>query len=245
LNSFFFVAVMSVTRGAVMPRLKSERAAELEAFWRSHHEEWASSLLNQREYCEAHGLPLKRFGNWRAKFKDEAAAARKGLLYRRGGGLSHMSSHMTNRDNEPTSTGYIPSGRGLPEARRNFRQADKRRIVTEACAPGASVSAVARRYGIAPRLLFRWKQEFAAPQGQAKAEPVFLPVTVSDAAATAEAAPDCPERLAKPVHGPLIIERAAQEIEVELVGGRRLRFARDTDPERVRALVALLEGKSS
>jgi hypothetical protein len=24
------------------------------------------SELNQREYCELHGLPLKRFGNWRA-----------------------------------------------------------------------------------------------------------------------------------------------------------------------------------
>jgi transposase-like protein len=245
LNSFFFVAVMSVTRGAVMPRLKSERAAELEAFWRSHHEEWASSLLNQREYCEAHGLPLKRFGNWRAKFKDEAAAARKGLLYRRGGGLSHMSSHMTNRDNELTSTGYIPSGRGLPEARRNFRQTDKRRIVAEAGAPGASVSAVARRYGIAPRLLFRWKQELAAPQAQPKTGPVFLPVAVSDAAVTAEVAPAGPEPLAKQAHGPLIIERTPQEIEVELVGGRRLCFARDTDPETVRALVALLEGTRS
>jgi leucyl-tRNA synthetase len=88
----FFVAVMSVTREAVMPRLKSEKSAELEAFWRSHHEGWVSSSLNQREYCETHGLPLKRFGNWRAKFKDEAAAAQKGLLYRRGGGLSHMST---------------------------------------------------------------------------------------------------------------------------------------------------------
>jgi hypothetical protein len=31
--------------------------------------------LNQREYCEAHGIPLKAFGNWRAKFTGRAAAA--------------------------------------------------------------------------------------------------------------------------------------------------------------------------
>jgi hypothetical protein len=71
---------------------------ELEAFWRSHHEAWRRSDLNQREYCEQHGLPLKRFGNWRAKFKQEPEVAKK-LLYRRSGGLSHMTkkaSHMTS-----------------------------------------------------------------------------------------------------------------------------------------------------
>jgi hypothetical protein len=42
-----------------------------EAFWRAHHEGWRQSDLNQREYCEAQGLSLKAFGNWRAKFKAE------------------------------------------------------------------------------------------------------------------------------------------------------------------------------
>jgi len=37
----------------------------------STHEAWQQSALNQREYCEAHGIPLKAFGNWRAKFKVE------------------------------------------------------------------------------------------------------------------------------------------------------------------------------
>ena len=27
-----------------------------EAFWRAHHEAWQQSALNQREYCEAHGI---------------------------------------------------------------------------------------------------------------------------------------------------------------------------------------------
>jgi hypothetical protein len=50
-----------------------------EAFWRAHHEAWRRSELNQREYREAQGIPLKAFG------------ARK-LLYRRAG-LSHALSH--------------------------------------------------------------------------------------------------------------------------------------------------------
>ena len=43
----------------------------------------------------------------------------------------------------------------------------------------------------------------------------------------------------------VIVERSAPGIEVELVGGRRVRFERDADPETVRRLVALLEGGAS
>src|SRR3979409_132844 len=73
-----------------------------EAFWRAHHEAWIESELNKREYCEAYGIPLKAFGNWRAKFKAEPLPPARKVLYRRGGlshtlshGLSHSLSHMT------------------------------------------------------------------------------------------------------------------------------------------------------
>jgi hypothetical protein len=56
-----------------------------EAFWPKHHEAWQQSALNQREYCEAHGIPLKAFGNWRAKFKAEPQLPVRKLLYRRRG----------------------------------------------------------------------------------------------------------------------------------------------------------------
>ena len=54
-----------------MPRMTVGKRSELEAFWRAHLEGWRRSELNQREYCERYGLPLKRFGNWRAKLKPE------------------------------------------------------------------------------------------------------------------------------------------------------------------------------
>jgi transposase-like protein len=203
---------------------------ELEAFWRSHHEAWRRSDLNQREYCEQHGLPLKRFGNWRAKFKQEPEVAKK-LLYRRSGGLSHMTkkaSHMT-------------SGVGLPvpgvtigaTGRRSFSEAEKRRIVDEASQLGASVAQVARRYGLAPRVLFRWKEAFKLEPE--RAVPVFAPVQVTDAAPVVEGAAPAPMV-------PVIVERPAPGIEVELIGGRRMRFERDADPETVRRMIALLEG---
>ena len=66
--------------------MKAAKKSELEAFWRAHLESWRNSTLNQREYCEAHGLPLKRFENWRAKFKHEEMRPAAKLLWRRGGG---------------------------------------------------------------------------------------------------------------------------------------------------------------
>jgi len=70
-----------------MPRLTASKSLELENFWRSHLDGWRRSALNQREYCELHGLPLKRFGNWRATLRHEEPAGAGKLLYRRGGGL--------------------------------------------------------------------------------------------------------------------------------------------------------------
>ncbi|MEQ9471096.1 MAG: transposase [Roseitalea porphyridii] len=224
-----------------MPRLKPEKAAELEAFWRFHHEGWARSALNQREYCEAHGLPLKRFGNWRDKFRNQEAIVQKGLLYRRGGGLSHMSSHMTDRDFSNTSTGYIPSALATPEVRRNFRLSDKKRMVAEASRPDMSVSAVARRYGVAPRLLFRWKRELSEPEQGS----VFLPVTIDDRTADT-AGPHVARGPTPELPGkPRVAERRPQDLEVELSGGQRLRFAWDTDPVTVREMIDVLEGGTS
>ncbi len=223
-----------------MPRMTASKSLELESFWRTHLDGWSRSELNQREYCELHGLPLKRFGNWRAKLKHEETASAGKLLYRRGGGLKHMSEHML-KEIPPTPSSYIPSARsGGPGKRRNFRAADKRRIVEETCREGASVSGVARRYGIGARLLFSWKQELAPA---AKTETTFLPVTITDAA---EQSPVSPPSLAgpAPVPAPVIVERSAPGIEVELVGGRRLRFDRDVEPETVRRLVTLLEGEA-
>ena len=62
-----------------------------EGFWRAHHEAWKRSDLNQRQYCEFHGLPQKAFENWRQKFRLEPDPPQRKLLYRRRG-LSHPLS---------------------------------------------------------------------------------------------------------------------------------------------------------
>jgi hypothetical protein len=110
-----------------VPRVTAAKRTELESFWRGHLDGWRRSDLNQREYCELHGLPLKRFGNWRAKLRHEEPASAGKLLYRRGGRLKHMSKHM-RKEIPSAPSGYIPSARsGGPGRRRNFSEADIRR----------------------------------------------------------------------------------------------------------------------
>jgi hypothetical protein len=151
-----------------------------ETFWRAHHEAWQQSALNQREYCEAHGIPLKAFGNWRAKFKAEPQPPVRKLLYRRrrlSHTLSHSVSHSVSHSLSHMTYGCVEPI--VPPAReghwRKFSEADKRRIVEEAAQPGASLSEVARRYGIAARVLFRWKQELT------QVAPLFVAVEIADA----------------------------------------------------------------
>ena len=82
--------------------------------------------------------------------------------------------------NDTLSRPIVPAAR--EGHRRAFSDEDKHRIVEEAVLPGASLSAWPRHYGIAARVLFRWKQELAAT-------PVFVAVQITDGAAPSAAAP--------------------------------------------------------
>ena len=161
-----------------------------EAFWRAHHEAWKRSDLNQRQYCEAEGIPLKAFGNWREQFKAEPPSERK-LLYRRGMLSPSLSPPLSPPLRPPFSQVTYPSWsltrpivpRPREGHRRRFSDADKQRIVDEAVRLGASAAEVGRHYGIAPRLLRRWKQELATTAL------AFVTVQVTDANAPCCAAP--------------------------------------------------------
>jgi hypothetical protein len=150
-----------------------------EAFWRAHHEAWKRSDLNQRQYCEVHGLPRKAFENWRQKFRAEPQPPQRRLLYRRW----PLSPPLSPPVSPPLSPVTYPfsqlTGPIVPRPReghrRRFSDVDRQWILQEATQPGTSAAAVARRYGIAQRVLRRWKQELAA--GVA---PIFVTVQLTD-----------------------------------------------------------------
>jgi transposase len=59
-----------------------------------------------------------------------------------------------------------------PERRRRWSEEQKRAIVAEAFAPGASVSAVARRAEVLPGQIYRWRRELrGAVAGFAESPP--------------------------------------------------------------------------
>ena len=68
-----------------------------------------------------------------------------------------------------------------PRRRRDWSEDDKARAVAESCAPGAVVSAVARRWQIAPQQLFTWRREarVASPEASGAAALGVVPI-VSD-----------------------------------------------------------------
>jgi transposase len=61
---------------------------------------------------------------------------------------------------DSANAGGTPSTDRSPSARRRWTEAEKRYIVEESLTPGLSVSSVARRYGVAPHQLFRWRKHF-------------------------------------------------------------------------------------
>ncbi len=110
--------------------------------------------------------------------------------------------------------------------RRRWSEPEKQRLVAETFEPGMSVSLVARRRGVDPSLLFRWRRRLVGP---ADPLPVFAPVEVARG---------------EPFLSPAVAPPAAGDglIEIELAGGQRLRVDRHVDADALRRVLGVLEG---
>src|SRR5262245_3123119 len=118
----------------------------------------------------------------------------------------------------------------VPERRRRWSSAEKRRIVAESRAPGVSVAAVARRHDLHPNLLHLWRRlartgVLASGPG---AEVQFTPVEIAAVERAAAAA--------------TVDHGASCVIEVVLRNGRMLRLPSDATPAQVARLADALEG---
>ena len=142
--------------------------------------------MNQRQYRDSEGIPLKAFGNWRAEFKAEPQPRERTLLYRRRGLSPPFSPQLSPPFSPPLNPGTYPSSHSASPMvarpreghRRRFSEADKRQILDQAAQGGTSAAEVARRYGIDGRVLRRWKQELAPP--------AFVTVEITDATLSVE-----------------------------------------------------------
>ena len=115
-----------------------------------------------------------------------------------------------------------PLGPGdSPEAsrprRRSWPAEDKRKIIAESFAPGASVAQVAQRYGLNANMLFTWRRQFRPtwPASQDMAQ--LVPVSIS-----LEPSP------------------TGGRMEIVLTGGERIFFGADVDAAALARVVKAL-----
>ena len=142
-----------------------------------------------------------------------------------------MTSVVVNGDRSVALSGDRSRHRiTVLRTRRDWSLLEKRRIVIEASIPGSNVSAVARRHGIAPPLLYRWRKELMPDQHT----PAFMPVTI--------AAPAPTPIMETPQVSPLAVPPiAVTTIEVLLANGRAVRVTADVDTAVLVRIVAALE----
>jgi transposase len=134
----------------------------------------------------------------------------------------------------------------VAETRRRWSEPEKNAIVAEASGPCTNVSAVARRHGIKPPLLFRWIKERADAVAGSKSSS-FMPVVVPRLAAAGKAAVDEPAaKDAQPAAAAgasrSVPQSASGTIEIALHNGRRVRVCANMDGDTLKRIIDLLEG---
>jgi transposase len=118
--------------------------------------------------------------------------------------------------------------------RRRWTAEEKRRIVEETRAPGASVSEVARRHDINANLLFKWKrlEETGEPDRPLLVGPEFVPIGVVGRtddggpallAGMTDVADGDRQKGSGEARGPSGLESRAGVIEIDLPDGTRIR----------------------
>ena len=219
--------------------LQTERAA----WWREHIDGWKKSDLSQRTYCRANGLHPKSFSRWRRWFKEEADIAERKCLQRHRRRPDQALSTSLNTSLNTRTKGADGPLLGLPQVnrRRQFPDLLKRQIVEETLLPGTTVSSVARLYGVTAPCLFRWRKELGYGSADERIE--FAAVQIGELAGAAVGGDSAALELPIPLPA-LPPERPAGGMEIELASGRKLRFDHGTDPEAIRRVVELLEGRN-
>jgi len=123
---------------------------------------------------------------------------------------------------------------GRVERRRRFNVEQKLAVLTEATAPGANPSEVARRHGLLPAQVYKWRRlsELGVIGVPGASElPSFVAVEI------AQELPALPGPIAE---APRRRRRKAGLIEIELAGGRRVRVDRDVDAAALERVLDVL-----
>ena len=137
--------------------------------------------------------------------------------------------HKLKPEPEPLRRLEVITGTGR---RRRFSDDYKTRIVEETLAPGAVVSEVARRHGLAPQQLFGWRRQARQPISTDPAAPQFVPAVIEA---------QLPEATVRRSRGPARqADRTCGIIEIEL-DGVTVRVGRGADAKTVATVLRALK----
>ena len=118
---------------------------------------------------------------------------------------------------------------GGVERRRRWSRDDKMRIIEETLAPGAVVTEIARRYGIATSLVFTWRRR-ARLATVASAGPRLVPVRVAAAAAES----------VRSIEAPAAMPARKRRCLIELGDGKRVSVDENVDAEALGRVLDVL-----
>ena len=121
------------------------------------------------------------------------------------------------------------------ERRRRWSQDDKVRIVEETLVPGAKVTEVARRNGIAASVVFTWRRQARTVE---KVGPCFAPVQIAAAETGEQAVKVAADDSSRA--RPVAIARLGL-IEIDLGNRRRIRVDAQVDSEALARVLDVLE----
>ena len=131
------------------------------------------------------------------------------------------------------------------DRRRLWPDEEKRRILSEALAPGATIAAAADRNGVCRSMIYTWLRlardgrlpgvSINSPQA-----PSFVPVRIEPRISSPPPEPSSP---AAPEHRPAAsFRRRTSVVEITLGNGRLLKVEDGIDPAALARLVAALDG---
>jgi transposase len=120
------------------------------------------------------------------------------------------------------------------ERRRRWSKDEKSRIVEETLIPGAVVSEVARRHGVAQSLLFTWRRLARTAEPARRDDSIWLPVEIGAMAGRRgwRRRDRRARRRADAERGPVI--------EIELGSGSRVRVDNNVDADALRRVLSVL-----
>lgn len=124
---------------------------------------------------------------------------------------------------------------GGVERRRRWSQDDKVRIVEETLAPGAKVTEVARRNGVAASVVFTWRRQARTVQ---KVGPYFVPMEIAAAETGEQTVKVEPEDGSRA--RPVAVARGGL-IEIDLGNRRRIRVDAQVDAAALARVLDVLE----